>query len=428
MLGQWVRGSRKRLSRCDQSRTGDLSRHCAGERDRTDCCGSCDPRREQRLRNGARNFDGRARSDDARLVDGGDPGGSGPGTGTESHGVEAGREESDAEALERRGKLRRRHVRRRSGEKNLVTARIRGVGIGLRWEFLDELLDRAGARERTQAEPFPIDFLEISPENYMRRGGRYAAALEWISARYPVVTHGLALSLGGCDPLDTEYMSDLSSMVRRVGSPWHTDHLCFGAADGRVLHDLLPVAFTQANVSRIAERICRAREALGLPLAIENVSYYWHPGRADMGEAEFLARVCESADCGLLLDVNNAYVNATNFGHDIDDWMRVAPLDRVVQIHVAGHQWFSVDEHGVGFPCDPGDGNSMIVDTHGADVTEPVYALLGRVLARTGAVPIVLERDHDVPPLDSLLSEVERIRSVVACSGAREVNRPGRRE
>lgn len=226
------------------------------------------------------------------------------------------------------------------------------------------------------------------------------------------------MSLGGCDPLDTEYMHDLATIVRRVGSPWHTDHMCFGAADGRVLHDLLPVAFTHANVPRVAERIQRAREAIDLPLAIENVSYYWHPGRAEMGEAEFLARVCESADCGLLLDVNNAYVNAQNFGHDVDDWMRVAPLDRVVQIHVAGHQWFSVDEHGIGAPREAGDCSAMIVDTHGADVAEPVYRLLARVLARTGPVPIVLERDHNVPPLDTLLAELEHIRAVARAAEA----------
>ena len=144
-----------------------------------------------------------------------------------------------------------------------------------------------------------------------------------------------------------------------------------------------------------------------MPLAIENVSYYWHPGRAEMGEAEFLARVCEAADCGLMLDVNNAYVNATNFGFDVDAWMRAAPLERVVQIHVAGHEWFAVDERGPRRAARrrtrPG---AMIVDTHGADVPDPVLALLGRVLARTGPVPVVLERDQNIPDLDGLLAEL----------------------
>ncbi|HXX69726.1 MAG TPA: DUF692 domain-containing protein [Polyangiaceae bacterium] len=296
---------------------------------------------------------------------------------------------------------------------------IHGVGIGLRWEFLDELLDRVDASGVEQTEPPALDFLEISPENYMRRGGRTTAALERLAAQYPVVTHGLELSLGGHDPLDPEYMADLAAMARRVGSPWHTDHLCFGAVDGRVLHDLLPVAFTRANVLRIADRIRRAQETIGLPFAVENVSYYWHPGRAEMSEVEFVARVCESADCGLLFDVNNAYVNAKNFGGDVDEWLRSAPLERVVQIHVAGHQWFRVDEHGVGVRSEADDRNSMIVDTHGSNVSEPVYVLLEKVLQRTGPRPIVLERDHDVPPLDFLLAELERIRSVARRASAR---------
>ena len=152
-------------------------------------------------------------------------------------------------------------------------------------------------------------------------------------------------------------------------SPWHSDHLCFGSARGVVLHDLLPIAFTEKAVARVSDRIARARDALGVPIAVENISFYLHPGKKEMGEAEFIARVCERADCGLMLDVNNAYVNATNFGFDVDEWMRTVPLERVVQIHVAGHEWF-----------DEGAGGTLIVDTHGADVCDPVLALLGRVL------------------------------------------------
>jgi uncharacterized protein (UPF0276 family) len=138
---------------------------------------------------------------------------------------------------------------------------VRGVGLGLRWEFLDELSlrtqDLAGA-------PLPLDFLEVSPENYMHRGGRYPAALAALAARYPIVTHGLTMSLGGADPLDESYLADLGAFLRDVRTPWHSDHLCFGSVDGRALHDLLPVAFKQANVPRIADRIRRARDALGL--------------------------------------------------------------------------------------------------------------------------------------------------------------------
>jgi uncharacterized protein (UPF0276 family) len=177
-----------------------------------------------------------------------------------------------------------------------------------------------------------------------------------------------------------------------------------------VLHDLLPIAFTEAGVTRVAERVARARDALGVPMAIENISFYLHPGARQMGEAEFIARVCERADCGLMLDVNNAYVNATNFGFDVDEWMRTVPLERVVQMHVAGHEWF--DEG-------PEAGGALIVDTHGADVSDPVLALLERVVARTGAVPVLLERDQAIPSLDGLLAELARVRAAVARGVAR---------
>jgi hypothetical protein len=285
---------------------------------------------------------------------------------------------------------------------------VEGVGLGLRWEFLDELVTRSSA-----GEALAIDFLEIAPENYIGRGGRETASLALLGQRYPLLSHGLTLSIGGIDPLDGTYLRELAAFVRDVASPWHSDHLCFGAVDGRALHDLLPVPFKRASVLRVADRIRRARDVLGVPLAIENVSYYWHPGRAEMDEAEFLARVCEAADCGLMLDVNNAYVNATNFQFDVDAWMRTAPLERAVQIHVAGHEWFAVDERGsLGEATIPNAPDAMIVDTHGAEVPDPVLSLLSRVLARTGPLPLVLERDQNVPDLDTLLAELRGIRSI----------------
>jgi uncharacterized protein (UPF0276 family) len=270
-----------------------------------------------------------------------------------------------------------------------------GVGLGLRWEFLEELLER---------RPAEIDFIEISPENYMRRGGYFPSALEEAASAYPAITHGLTMSLGGIDPLDDEYLRELASFVREVKSPWHSDHLCFGSAEGVVLHDLLPIAFTEAAVVRVADRIARARDALQVPMAIENISFYLHPGAKAMSEAEFIARVCERADCGLMLDVNNAYVNATNFGFDVDEWMRTVPLHRVVQMHVAGHERFDEGADG---------GGELIVDTHGADVADPVLALLERVVAKTGRVPVLLERDQAIPSLDGLLVEVARVRAAV---------------
>jgi uncharacterized protein (UPF0276 family) len=268
---------------------------------------------------------------------------------------------------------------------------VRGVGLGLRREIFDELLER---------RPPEIDFLEVSPENFMRRGGAYPAALRDAAATYPVVTHGLSMSLGGTDPLDARYLAELRAFVHDVASPWHSDHLCFGSVGGRVLHDLLPIAFKADAVARVADRIRRAEDALGVPVAVENITYYMHPGKKEMEEPEFLSRVCDAAGCGLMLDVNNAYVNATNFGFDVDAWMRAAPLERVVQIHVAGHEAFDLE------------GERILVDTHGADVPDPVLALLERVLRRTGDVPILLERDNNVPGVDELLREVAALRRI----------------
>jgi uncharacterized protein (UPF0276 family) len=290
-----------------------------------------------------------------------------------------------------------------------------GVGLGLRWDFVDELIETGGGCGTDGSRLPPIDFFEVSPENYVRRGGRVAAALEWVAERFPLLTHGLSLSIGGMEALDSTYLGEVAAVVSRLGSPWHSDHLCFCDSGGRALHELLPVAFTRANVTRIADRIRRAQDSIRRPLAIENVSYYWHPGRADLSEPEFLSSVCQAADCGWLLDVNNAFVNASNFDLDVDAWMRAAPVDRVVQIHVAGHERFVVDDEGLG-PAQanrgPGDPALMIVDTHGADVAEEVLALLQRVLARTGPVPVVLERDQNVPRLDALVAEVCRIRAI----------------
>jgi uncharacterized protein (UPF0276 family) len=289
---------------------------------------------------------------------------------------------------------------------------VRGVGLGLRWEFLDDFVARTAALENQGGGTLPVDFLEISPENYMKRGGKYPSELGWIAERYPVVTHGLTMSLGGTDPLDEAYLHDLAGMLRTVRTPWHSDHLCFGAVGGRALHDLLPVSFKKSSIARVADRIRHARDALGLPLAVENVSFYWHPGRAQMSEAEFIANVCEAADCGWLFDVNNAFVNATNFGLGVDAWLRGAPFDRVVQIHVAGHEWFEVDEGGLGEARPAHAPGAMAIDTHGADVPDPVHALLERVLARTGPVPVLLERDQNIPSLDTLLAEASRIRAI----------------
>jgi hypothetical protein len=290
-----------------------------------------------------------------------------------------------------------------------------GVGLGLRWEFLQPLLETLP----------PLALLEVSPENYIQRGGYHAEALAYLAAHYPVLTHGLTMSIGGVDPLDSTYLRELRAFVASVKSPWHSDHLCFGSSEGRVLHDLLPIAFTDAAVTRIADRIRVAQDALGVPFAVENISYYLHAGESTMGEAEFIARVCDRADCGLMLDVNNAFVNATNFGFDVDEWMRTVPLDRVVQMHVAGHDWFTGEGEllsGASEGVKPA--GALIVDTHGTAVPDPVLELFGRIIARTGPVPVVLERDQDIPTLDALLAEVAKIERVMEKSLATREDEP----
>jgi uncharacterized protein (UPF0276 family) len=278
--------------------------------------------------------------------------------------------------------------------------RIAGVGLGLRWQFDEDLVETLP----------PVDFLEVIAENYIARGGYHGEALAYLADRYPIVTHGVSLSLGGTDPLDPIHLRELADFVRQVRSPWHSDHLSFGTSDGRALHDLLPIAFTEAGVRRLVSRIRRAQDVFGVPLAVENISFYLPPGPDEMGEAEFIARVCDGTGCGLLLDVNNLYVNATNFGFDPRGWLAAVPLDRVVQLHVAGHEWFdeTLDPQPAGRP------GALIVDTHGAEVPDPVLALFSEVIAQLGPVPVVLERDYKVPALGDLLAEIDRIKALVA--------------
>ncbi len=266
-----------------------------------------------------------------------------------------------------------------------------GVGLGLRWSFLDDVVAsvRAGAT-------LPIDFFEVSPENYMRRGGFIPAALDVVLERYPIATHGLTLSIGDVDPFDPAYLTELRAFVDRVDPPFHSDHLCFGGTAGGVSHDLLPMPFIEEAVRHVGRRAREAQDRLGRPLVLENITYYVHPGAADLTEAEFLRAVLEEADLGLLLDVNNVYVNAQNFGFDARAFVLSLPLDRVRSIHVAGHE--HKPEH------------ARIIDTHGAPTIDPVLELLELVVARTGPIPVVLERDHAIPDLPVLLEELSRVR------------------
>lgn len=265
-----------------------------------------------------------------------------------------------------------------------------GVGLGLRWEFLEEVLD---------GPPLNVAFFEVSPENYMRRGGYYPAALRRIAERYPVVTHGLTLSLGASEAPAAEYLTELRAETESIGTPWHSDHLCLASVGSRILHELVPLAQTRANAVRAAERVRRTRDHLGIPMLVENISWYAHPGHRQVAEADFISEVLERADAGLLLDVNNVWVNAQNHGFDPQVFITSLPLERVREIHIAGHTRTT---------------SGLILDTHGAPVIDPVIELLEWTLELTGPVPVLLERDNHVPELSELLAEVERLAEVYA--------------
>jgi len=268
---------------------------------------------------------------------------------------------------------------------------LHGVGLGLRWEFIADVVDRLDEPSLLAQIPF----FEIPPENYLRRGGFYFDALLRVHERFPFLTHGLTLSVGATDPFDAEYMSDLNVLLRRIGASYHSDHLCFSGHEGRMFHDLLPLPLTRAALEHTAKRTREARDRLGLPLALENITHYFVPGQSAQHEAEWIGDLLEKADASLLLDVNNVYVNALNEGFDALDFLKKMPLDRTIAIHVAGHEWWADDD--------------AWIDTHGADVGDPVLALLEWTISQTGPLPVILERDNHVPTLDVLLGELERV-------------------
>lgn len=274
-----------------------------------------------------------------------------------------------------------------------------GVGLGLRAAFM-------AAVDAGEADG-QVPFFEISPENHMRRGGRTPARFARITERFKILSHGLAMSLGGPDPFDDEYFATLRGFLDGLGGErWHSDHLCFCGTDGRVLHDLLPVPFTTAMATHMAARVREAQDRLERPMLIENISYYMPLGASGLDEPAFVAEVAERADCGLMLDVNNVFVNSRNHGFDPLDWLRRVPLDRVAQMHVAGHEFWD-------------DRETVIVDTHGAPVRTEVDDLLAWVVERTGPVPVVLERDSNIPPLAELLAERARLAAVYDAALAR---------
>ena len=274
-----------------------------------------------------------------------------------------------------------------------VSSRLQGVGLGLRRSMLPEL----AARD----DRLDVDFFEIAPENWIGVGGAYGRRLRELTGRYPFVNHGLSLSIGGPGPLDREFLVRLRRFLDEHQVLHYSEHLSYCSDDGH-LYDLMPIPFTEAAVRRVADRIGEVQDALGRRIAMENVSYYAAPG-AEMSELEFLTAVLERADCELMLDVNNIYVNAINHGYDARGFLAGVPARRVVYMHVAGHYVEAED---------------LRVDTHGTDVCDPVWDLLAAAYRHCGVKPTVLERDFSIPPLDVLMREIATIRRVQAAATA----------
>jgi len=262
------------------------------------------------------------------------------------------------------------------------------AGLGLRRGLIDELLAMpAGA----------IDFLEVSPDNWIGVGGAHGNALRQLSERHPLTCHGLSLSLGGPDPLDRTLLAQTRAFLDLHQVQLYSEHLSYCAAGGHV-YDLLPLPFTAEAVHHVAGRIAQVQDMLGRRIAVENISYYAVAG-ADMSEIDFINAVLAEADCDLLLDVNNVYVNACNHGYDADGFIAGLPAQRIVCLHVAGH----LDE-----------APDLKIDTHGSAVIDPVWELLARTYARIGPRPTLLERDFNFPPYAELQGELQTIRRLQA--------------
>lgn len=271
-----------------------------------------------------------------------------------------------------------------------------GFGLGLRPQHYRDILD-------TNPE---IDWFEVISENYMIRGGQPLAILDQIVERYPVVMHGVSLSIASTAPLDEDYLNGLKALAKRVRPKWISDHLCWTGVHGVNLHDLLPFPYTREALEHIAARVHYVQERLGRPLCLENVSTYVQFGQSEMTEWEFISELSRRTGCWLLFDVNNVYVSAFNHGYDALDFLNGIPADRVIQFHLAGHS----------------DMTNYIVDTHDHPVREEVWALYEAALARFGPVSTMIERDDDIPPLAQMLDELGHARALarkVLGAGAR---------
>ncbi len=265
------------------------------------------------------------------------------------------------------------------GDQLPVPRSIAGVGIGLRTPHIPEILDTTPA----------IPWFELLADNWLVSGGLNLDYLQAVSERYPVTLHGVGLSLGGIDPLDLDYLAKIKRLKAQCGAAWYSEHLCFSHFRRHHYHDLCPLPFTDEAVQHFIERIRRVQDFLGEQILIENVSSYLSYRESVFGEGEFLARIAEGADCLLLIDLNNLYVNQINHGQDAREIIDCLPRQRIREIHLAGYQ----------------EKDGFLLDAHNHPVAEPVWALYDYALQRWGQVATLIEWDHDLPPWSVLMAE-----------------------
>ncbi len=260
------------------------------------------------------------------------------------------------------------------------------TGLGLRREMLDDMLE---------SYPSEIDFLEVAPENWMNLHGSYGKKFKKLTEKSNVICHGLSLSLGSPEPLDIDFLKNLKKFFREHNITLYSEHLSYCSGTGH-MYDLMPIPFTEQSVKYVIDRIKQVQDVLEMTMVIENVSYYAAPGQ-QMSEIEFTNQILEGADCKLLLDVNNIYVNSVNHNYDATEFLAALPSERIAYGHIAGHY---------------NEADDLIIDTHGADVIEAVWSLLSDAYYYHGVFPTLLERDFNIPPIETLLKEVSRIASI----------------
>jgi uncharacterized protein len=263
---------------------------------------------------------------------------------------------------------------------------INGAGLGLRRSILPQLV---------QSPPDELGFYEVAPENWITVGGKSGRQFRAMTERFDFVCHGLSLSLGSTDPLDENFVLEVKKFLSEHGIKLYSEHLSYCSKDGH-LYDLMPIPFTEEAISHVVARIKRVQDILEQRIAIENVSYYAAPGQ-EMDEIDFFNAVVCEADCNVLLDINNIYVNSVNHGYDAEAFLKAMPAYRIAYAHIAGHY---------------AEAEDFLVDTHGADVIDPVWKLLGKAYELFGVFPTLLERDSNIPAIPELLKEVNTIKAI----------------